>query len=174
MMRNHEKGIALILALLLLLIISVMAVSLMFISQTETWASLNYKLMSQARDGAEAGINAAANYIINTYAPPASTGCDLLSNYNSNVSPVQYPAGNSSGHDVILATSNSSVSSNYPVSSVVGAFGSGAQGSLTAGNTTVNYNTYAKLLSQRQVPPYGTTTFQTVQTWQITSDGTIS
>jgi type II secretory pathway component PulK len=66
MNRQNEKGIALILALFLLLIVSVMAVSLMFISQTETWASMNYKLMSQARDGAEAGINATANYITNT------------------------------------------------------------------------------------------------------------
>ena len=74
--KKNEKGVALILALILMLIISVMAVSLMFISQTETWASMNYKLMSQARDGAEAGINAAANYLINTYTPPASTGTD--------------------------------------------------------------------------------------------------
>jgi Tfp pilus assembly protein PilX len=173
MIRKSEKGVALILALVLLLIISVMAVSLMFISQTETWASLNYKLMSQARDGAEAGINAAANYIINTYSPPASSGTDLLTSYNNNVSPVQYPSGNTSGHDVILATSSSNVTSNYPLSSVISAFGTGAQGSLTAGNTAVNYNTYAKLLSQVQVTPWGTATPVTVQTWQITSDGTI-
>jgi Tfp pilus assembly protein PilX len=178
MNRKNEKGVALILALILLLIMSVMAVSMMFISQTETWASLNYKLMSQARDGAEAGINAAANYIINSYTPPASTGGDLVSNYNNGVSPVQYPSGNTSGHDVILATSSSGQSSNYPVSSVVTTFGSSAQGSLAAGNTTVNYNTYAKLLSQQQVvqfnPSGGASTPTTVQVWQITSDGTIS
>src|SRR6201997_2622844 len=174
MNRKNEKGVALILALILLLIVSVMAVSLMFISQTETWASMNYKLMSQSRDGAEGGINAAANYIINSYTPPASSGTDLLSNYNNSVSPVQYPATSASGNDVILATSNSSQSSNYPVASVKTAFGSNAQNSLTAGNITVNYYTYAKLLSQVQVLPYGSTTYQTVQTWQITSDGAIS
>jgi Tfp pilus assembly protein PilX len=174
MKRKNEKGVALILALVLLLIVSVMAVSLMFISQTETWASMNYKLMSQARDGAEGGINAAANYIINTYTPPASSGTDLLSSYNNNVSPVQYPATSTSGNDVILATSSSSQSSNYPVGSVKTAYGSNAQNSLTAGNITVNYYTYAKLLSQVQVLPYGSTTYQTVQTWQITSDGAIS
>jgi Tfp pilus assembly protein PilX len=174
MNRKNEKGVALILALILLLIVSVMAVSLMFISQTETWASMNYKLMSQARDGAEGGINAAANYIINTYTPPASSGTDLLSSYNNNVSPVQYPSTSTSGNDVILATSNSSQSSNYPVASVKTAFGSNAQSSLTAGNTTVNYNSSAKLLSQVQVIPYGSSTYQTVQTWQITSDGSIS
>jgi Tfp pilus assembly protein PilX len=172
--RKNEKGVALILALILLLVMSVMAVSLMFISQTETWSSLNYKLMSQARDGAEAGVNAAANYLINTYQPPSSSGADLLTSYNSTVSPVQYPSGNTSGHDVILATSSSSQSSNYPVSSDTTAFGSAAQNSLAAGNATVNYFSYAKLLSQVQVIPYGSATYQTVQTWQITSDGAIS
>ena len=39
---------------------------------------------------------------------------------------------------------------------------------------TVNYNSSAKLLSQVQVIPYGSSTYQTVQTWQITSDGAIS
>ncbi len=174
MKRKNEQGVALILTLILLLIVSVMAVSLMFISQTETWASMNYKLMSQSRDGAEAGINAAANYIINTYTPPASSGTDLLSSYNNNVSPVQYPATSTSGHDVILATSSSSQTSNYPVSSVKTAFGSNAQNSLAAGNVTVNYNSSAKLLSQVQVIPYGSSAYQTVQTWQITSDGAIS
>src|SRR4029077_13719887 len=148
---KKEKGVALILALILLLIISVMAVSLMFISQTETWSSLNYRLMSQARDGAEAGINAAANYVINTYTPPSSSGTDLLSSYNSNVSPVQYPAANSGNHDVILSTSSAHRASNYPVSSVETAFQSAAQGNLTAGNVTVGYATSAVLLRQDQV-----------------------
>ena len=172
--KKNEKGVALILALILMLIISVMAVSLMFISQTETWASMNYKLMSQARDGAEAGINAAANYLINTYTPPASTGTDTLSSYNYNVSAVQYPAANSGNHDVVLATSNAHKANNYPVSSVVTAFQGAAQGNLTAGNATVAYSTSARLLSMEQVTPWGTTTPVTVQTWQITSDGTIS
>ena len=172
--KKNEKGVALILALILMLIISVMAVSLMFISQTETWASMNYKLMSQARDGAEAGINAAANYLINTYTPPASTGTDVLSSYNYNVSAVQYPAANSGNHDVVLATSSTKKSNNYPVSSVVTAFQGAAQGNLTAGNATVAYSTSARLLSMEQVTPWGTTTPVTVQTWQITSDGTIS
>src|SRR5713226_10178176 len=71
MNRTKERGVALILALILLLVLSVMAVSLMFLSQTETWSSLNYRLMSQARGGAEAGVNAAANFLMSTgYTPP--------------------------------------------------------------------------------------------------------
>ncbi len=162
MKRSNEKGVALILALILMFMMSVMAISLMFISQTETWSSMNYRLMDQARDGAEAGINAAANYIINTYTPPASSGTDLLSNYTMTVSPVTY-----NGSAVQLP-------SNYPVSSVVTAFNSAAQGSLTAGHATVSYGTTATLLSQASFTPWGTSTPTTVQTWQITSDGTIS
>lgn len=161
MKRTNEKGVAMILALILLLIMSVMAISLMFISQTETWASMNYRLMDQARDGAEAGINSAANYLINSYTPPASTGSDLLSNYTMTVSPVTY-----SGSAVVLP-------SNYPVNSVKTAFNSMGQGSLANGNTTVSFSATATLLSQAQFTPWGTSTPATVQTWQITSDGTV-
>ncbi len=173
MNHKNEKGVALILALILLLIMSVMAVSLMFLSQTETWSSMNYKLMSQARDGAEAGVNAAANYIINTYTPPSTSGTDQLSSYNNNVSPVQYPAANNTNHDVVLSTSHAHKASNYPVSSDETAFQNAAQGTLSAGNVAVNYATSATLLSQEQVLPYGSASYETVQTWRITSDGTI-
>jgi hypothetical protein len=174
MNRKNEKGVALILALIFLLVMSVMAVSLMFISQTETWSSLNYKLMSQARDGAEAGINAGANYLINTYTPPTPSGTDQLSKYNYNVSPVQTPAGATSGEDVFLATTGTKKANNYPVSSVITGFQNTAEGSLTAGNLAVTYATSARLLSMEQVTPWGTTVPVTVQTWHITSDGTIN
>ena len=61
MNNEREKGIALIITLILVFVMSVMAISLMFVSQSETWSSLNYRLMSQTRDGAEAGINSAAS-----------------------------------------------------------------------------------------------------------------
>ncbi len=57
MNKTKERGVALILALILVLVLSVMAVSLMFLSQTETWSSMSYRIMSQARGGAEAGVN---------------------------------------------------------------------------------------------------------------------
>ena len=174
MKKPNEKGVALILTMILLLLISVMGVSLMFVSQTETWSSLNYRLMSQARDGAEAGVNATANYLMFTYAAPG-TVADPLSNYNMNASPVQYPAANTTGHDVILSASG--VTSNYPVSAVQSAFNTTgtAKGNFTAGYATVNYATSAKLINMQQL---GASLYlsspTTVQTWQITSDGTIS
>ncbi len=72
MKRNNQRGSALIFALILLLVLSAMAGSLMFLSKSETFSSMNYRMMTQARYGAEAGVNAAANFIMNTYVPPAA------------------------------------------------------------------------------------------------------
>ncbi|MBZ5698895.1 MAG: hypothetical protein LAN18_10140 [Acidobacteriia bacterium] len=170
MKRASQKGIALILTLILLFVMSVMAVSLMFISQTETWSSLNYRLMSQARDGGEAGVNSAANYIVNNYTEPGGPG-DPVTAYSTTVSPVTY------GGNPVILSAMSSQASNYPVSSVRDAFNTTGvgKGSLTAGNATIQYNTYATLLSMTSAfKPFGSTTNTTVQTWQIVSEGTIS
>ncbi len=178
MNRNNEKGVALILALILVLVMSVMAISLMFISQSETWASLNYRLTSQARDGAEAGVNSAANYLMNIYTPPvAGTGTDPLSGYNyTSVYPVQAGATNTSGHDVYLSANTSQQASTYPVASVQSAFNTAGRGkgTFTAGNTTVTYATTAKLLSMSKLNSAISGSQAVVQTWQITSDGTVA
>jgi hypothetical protein len=74
-------------------------------------------------------------------------------------------------------TTISGHTSNYPVSSVATAFNTSGvgYGSVTGGNVTINYNTEATLLSMHSgFIPFGTTTPQTVQTWKIVSDGSIS
>lgn len=163
---SNERGMALVLTLFMTMALSLLAASLLFLSQTETYASANYRLMSQARYGAESGVHRAINHLINSYTPPGGAG-DPLGNYDLTVSPVTY-----NGHPVVLSA-NSAVASNYPVSEVRSAFQTAAQGSLAAGSTTVQYAPYATLLSMRQVSTYGGTAV-TVQTWQITSTGTIS
>ena len=174
MNREKEKGVALIMTLILLGIISVMAVSFMFLSQSETWSTMNYRLMSQARDGAEAGINAAANFLLNNntahpYTPPDTTGADLISNYTLTSYPVKY-----SSNPVILSA-DSSVTSNYPYATAQSNYNTTGvgKGSITAGFATVNYATTARLLSMRNITVYGGAT-ATVPTWLITSDGTIN
>jgi len=129
---------------------------------------MSYRIMSQARGGAEAGVNKAANFLMSTgYTPPGGAG-DPLTNYLLTVSPVTY-----SGNPVVLSA-DSTVASNYPFSAAQSSFNDAGQGSLTAGNSTVNYTSSAKLLSMQRVTPYGSTTPVTVQSWLITSDGTIS
>jgi Tfp pilus assembly protein PilX len=166
MSRKNEKGVALILVLILLLVLSVMAVSLLFVGQSETWASMNYRMMTQARYGAEAGINQAANYIQNSYTAPTTA---QMASFNTAVSPVTTGA-----NKPVILSANSNQSGTYPVSAVSSDFASKATGTITAGNTTLTYAPYAKLLAMQSFTSYPSATTAVVQKWEITSDGTIS
>jgi len=160
---RNEHGVALVLALFLVTIMSVLAASLMFLSQTETYSTQNYRMMSQARYGAESGVHAAANYLLNDYvaSQPGSAG-DPITNYDLTKSPVQY-----NGAAVVLSAGFTGVASNYPVAAVKVAFAAAASGTLAANKTNVSYTTQATLVSMQLS---GT---NLVQTWNITSDGTV-
>ena len=88
---HNERGIALVLALFLMSALSVLGASLMFLSQTETYATMNYRMMSQARYAGEAGVQKAANFLLDAaqYPVPGSV-TDPLANYTRTVSPVTY------------------------------------------------------------------------------------
>jgi hypothetical protein len=159
---SRDRGVALILALFLTAAASALAGSLMYLSQTETYATSNYRVMTQARYGAESGIHKAVNYLLNTYAAPGSVA-DPLATYNRAVSPVTY-----NGQPVILSA-NDSVASNYPVAAVRTAFANSAGGSLAAGHLTVAYKPYATLMSMRQLNDGSV-----ALSWQITSVGRIA
>src|SRR6476659_9532433 len=91
---HHERGIALVLALILMSAMSVLAASLMFLAQTETYASMNYRMMSQARYAGEAGVQKASDFLLDTaqYQMPGSVA-DPLSNYDRTKSPVVCVSG---------------------------------------------------------------------------------
>jgi Tfp pilus assembly protein PilX len=167
---TDERGIALIISLLLVSIMSVLAASLMFLSQTETYASMNFRMTSQARYAAESGIQAAANFLLDTsqYLPPGTNPGDPLANYDRTKSPVTLV---SNGNPVILSAMTSQAS-NYPLAAVQTAFSNAAKGTLAAGNQNLNYATYATLMTMEQFDSYGGQPI-VVQTWQITSDGTL-
>jgi Tfp pilus assembly protein PilX len=168
--RHDERGIALVLALFLMTALSVIGASLMFLSQTETYASMNYRMMSQARYAGEAGIQKAANFLLDTtqYHPPTTSGSDLISLYNRNVSPVTLV---SNGQPVVLSA-NPAIASNYPVASVVTAFNTAAKGTLPAANASISYSAHATLLSMQQFESYGGGP-AVLQMWQITGDGVL-
>jgi len=165
MTRNNERGVALVITLFLMASLSALAVSLMFLSQTETSASRNYKTMSQARYAGEAGIHKTMNYLMSTaYTNTVSTAFAAV---NASNSPVQY-----SGNAVVL--SSTAADSNYPDAAVKTAFAAATAGSLTAGTGTLNYATTAKLLSMVQVTNvYGANGPRYIQTWQVTSTGSV-
>jgi hypothetical protein len=171
MKRSNQKGAALIFALIFVLVLSITAASLMFLSQSETWSSLNYRLMTQSRYGAEAGLHAAANYLMNTYPQPGVALTDPLAAYNVAVSPVTLAAG---GIPIVLGPTMNGLAPNYPVSGTLAGFNTATQKSLTAGNNTVNYSVSAELLSMKQVRECQNLQPLIAQLWKLTSHGDIS
>jgi Tfp pilus assembly protein PilX len=156
-----EKGVALILVLIMMGVLSVLGASLMFVAQSETWSSQNYRLMTEARYGAESGVHKAANYLLNSYTAPAS-----MSGYDTTHSPVHY-----GGADVKLTSDGSPA--NYPTSSEQTAYTAFVHGQLASGSDPVIYDATATLISMRQIVAYGSATPITIQTWQIQGKGTI-
>ena len=165
---NNERGIALVLALFLTAALSTLAASLMFLAQSETYATMNYRMMSQARYAGEAGIQKAANFLLDRaqYTVPKDGGADNLLNYNRAVSPVTY-----NNLPVVLSAKDAACSgSNYPVAAIQTAFCNFAKGSLAAGNAGIKYNAQATLVTMQQFEAYGGTD-RVVQTWEITGIG---
>jgi hypothetical protein len=169
---SDEQGIAIILALFMMLAMSVLGTSLMFVSKTETLSSHNYRLMSQARYGAESGVHKAANYLLSTgygAVMPGSAG-DSLSNYTTTTSPVKY-----NGQPVVLSSTSSS--SNYPVAAVKTAFANafaGSNGTLDVGDAPVTFKATAILKSMKQISDAFTAAPVVIQTWEITGEGDIA
>lgn len=160
---DNQHGVALVLALYLTAALSVIATGLMFLSQVETYSSANYRTMSQARYGAEAGVNKAVYFLLNAYTgPTTSNPTDPFAAYDISKSPVQL-----GGKAVVLSTVKGT-SSNYADASVVAAFLSAASGSMNLYPGSVAYSATATMLAMRQVDG------QTVITWQITGDGVVA
>jgi Tfp pilus assembly protein PilX len=168
MQTSNERGMALVLTLFLMTALSALAGSLMFLSQTETYASMNYRMMSQSRYAAESGVQKASNFLLDStkYTVPGGVG-DPLSNYDRTVSPVKY-----NGQPVVIS-GTASVTSNYPIAAVQTAFNTAAHGTLAAGNTTLTYSAHATLLSMQVFESYGGGQ-AVVQTWRITGAGGLS
>lgn len=170
--RHGEQGVAIVLALFMMLAMSVLGTSLMFVSKTETLSSHNYRLMSQARYGAESGVHAAANYLLSTgygaVMPSAAVGAgDPLANYTLTTSPVTY-----NGAPVVLSWNTAN--SNYPVQGVKTAFANMFTTPLDVNDAPVTYHATATLKSMRSIDDAFTNLPVTLQTWEIVGEGTIA
>jgi hypothetical protein len=177
MNRTDEKGMALILVMIMVAVLSVIAASLMAVSTADTASSTNYRLMTLARYGAETAVHRASNYLMsNAYAAAGpSTGADPLTNYDMTGTGTPDPVTNLSvvtygGAPVRL--SHSTTSFNYPGGfggSVGTAFRNASNGTL-AGTYAVTYRAVATLVSMRQISVFGGGS-AIVQTWKITGEG---
>lgn len=190
-----ERGIALILVLLAMLVLSVLAAAIVFTARSETFASYNYKLDTQADYLAKAGIQRAVNWFrsthyraiteaeANTYYLVTSSGSPF-NLFTSNASPVSCKSGCSSVNNSVQLIGFGASSSNFPninnnettPRQVVDAFASDlnspASTRVTAdANNSGYFNVNAVLLNYQTVnvgyqPPLTPTP---VETWLITS-----
>jgi Tfp pilus assembly protein PilX len=175
-----EKGSALIFALLAILVLSVLAATVMFTSQSQIWTSLNYRQTAQARYVAEAGVQATINWLSNStgstaYIPP--TIASSYPGFTVTAYPVKCTAiGNGCTSTTLpVMLSSTSSSSNYydTTGNVATNFAAVASGTVS-GITGASYKTTAQLL---RMPPATTIVSwlsgPAQQTWQITSVGTV-
>jgi len=161
---NRQSGVALIIALLVLFLLSSLAASVMFTTNTEIWSAANYRWLSQARYTAEAGAQTAAGYIAHSLPPPASPSL-----FDTTKNPVQY-----NGQPVVLSAI-SSVPSNYPDAGAQTAFFNALNNQPVSGmGVNANYSVMATLLRLRPVTVAFSATPVYVQTWQITSRGSLN
>src|SRR5436190_151574 len=140
-MRN-ERGIALVFVLFLLTTVSALAVSLMFLANSETYASGNYRLATQARYAAESGAQKAADFLLDPAQYNPATTAGGVVGIDTTKSPVEF-----NGNPVVLSATPSK-GSNYPDVATQNQFNIAAKGFLTAGTTQIGFGAYATLLRE--------------------------
>jgi hypothetical protein len=157
-----EEGVALVMALLMVLAVSALTSALSFVANTETISSLSYTAMTQVRYGAESGIHSATNHLLFSYTPPdAASATDPLANYDVTVSPVTF------GGAPVVLSSDPAVPSNYPSGAAVAAFVAASRGALNVNSAPVEYAARATLVSMRVLTDYFTNQPVTLQTWEV-------
>src|SRR5687768_14478584 len=163
----REEGIALVLAMFMVLVVSMLGASLVGVGRSETLSSLNYKTLSQARYAAESGLNSATNYLLFSYTAPGNDAGDAIASYQwENTSPVLY-----NGAPVVLSSDVNE--SNYPIAAKKNAFAAAAKDQLTMGTSRAEFTATARLLSMRRFADAITLSDVTIQTWEITGTGTL-
>lgn len=122
---GSERGVALILVLLAMLVLSVLAAAIVFTARSETFAAYNYKLDTQADYLAKAGIQRTVNWFrsahyravaqseASTYYLVTSSGSPF-NLYTSNSSPVVCKSGCPSNNSGVQLIGFGSGSSNFP------------------------------------------------------------
>jgi Tfp pilus assembly protein PilX len=167
---KSERGVALIMALIMILVLSVLVAGLVFATQTQTWTGFNYKNTTQARYAAEAGIQRTMNWIMSpNYTPPAAFGSFDMTKY-----PVK---DTGAAPQPIVLSAAYGIASNYPTASVQTAFNGALNDQPVPGLGNATFSTYATLL--KMTPGAGVSWFGggaggSPQTWQITSIGSVS
>lgn len=165
---NAEHGIALVLAMFMMLIASLVGMSLATTGRSQAVSSLNYRTMSQARYAAESGLHSAANYLLESYVAPGEDAGDAVASYTSTATGVTYDGA------AVVLSSDPDTPANYPVAAKQTAFSAASSGTLTMNRAQVAYTARARLVSQRQFADAYAGLNRTVQTWEITGVGSLT
>src|SRR5437773_2186301 len=152
-MRERESGIALVSALLSLLVLTTLSAGMVFVMQTGTWSSMNYKTATQARFEAEAGLQRTVQWFNTSY-----TGAGVT--YGTSTDGNANPTWN--GQPVVLSAVTGT-SSNFPTTSVSQSYNTTLHPDLNATGVTGSYSTMATLLRANG----------TSETWRVTSQGNV-
>lgn len=173
--RHSERGVALIIALLCTMIISILAAAIIYSTQTELRTSSNYRYTTQARYVAEAGAQQAIQWIKANWTPPSNF--TNTSQFNLSTFPVLYVGGGGSPQKIIFATSSGlgSISSTYnsinPTLDNSFKTGLATVSPFNAINGRASFAVAAQLLSATQVTVAGGS--QWLTKWKIISQGTV-
>jgi hypothetical protein len=156
---------ALVLAMFMVLIVSLVGAGAMVTTRTETLSSMQYRTTSQARYAAESGVHHAVNHLMNAYAAPVTAA--QLASFVQTQSAVQFD-----GEDIVLS-SDDGTAGHYPVEAAKTAFHDAVSGTLDVSNGTASYTAVARLRSIRSITDAFSGAPATVQTWEITGIGSV-
>jgi len=174
---GSERGIALVAALLALLVLSTLTTAFIFVANTETSTTTNYKALTQGRYMAEAGVERTLYWMRYNYAALPDTS------YNTSKSPVEFNSAR------VVLSGRDGVTANYPDSSKQADFHSNANlynhpwtqdlsTSTNVSSTTTRlsgtYSTSATLLAFRNTQALDSTTTSATEMWQVTSEGSVT
>jgi hypothetical protein len=163
MRHKKDKGIAIIIALLTVLILSTLGAAIIFSTQEEITTTYNFKRLTQARYAAEAGAQSTINWIIYNYTNPTN-----YANFDMSKTPVQYM------NQPVVLSALSGTSGNYPDSTLQTAFNTALSNQSVPGlDVGVSYSTTATLQTMQVVTPFGGTTQVPLQSWLIRSQATL-
>jgi hypothetical protein len=177
--RNTQRGVAIIMALLCVVLLSMLAAALVFVTNTETISSNNYRQLAQSRYVAEAGAQTAVDWLANNIPAPNPAAYDLTQ-YPLALSGQNCKSGNTSGC-VMLSTNSSQATfpdpGNTLQSGFANYFNSSTNGTVLNGISpkgTPNNVVSAQLMSLKPATAFGSSTPQYLQSWKIISAGSFS
>jgi putative adhesin/type IV pilus assembly PilX-like protein len=173
--KKPEAGVALILAMLVILVLTVLASSIIFVTQSQVWTSFNYRLVTQCRYGAEGGVHQTMNWMQNVYVPPTFVSpATPFPGFDITQDPVKCTDASCAvnGGDVVLAGDNSF---NYPdpFGTIKPAYKAALYQRPVDPISNLTYTTSAKLMAMTPLQgAFPGLTTQAIQIWQVTSVGT--